>query len=101
MQGLNQNRIDKMVVVTDDWYPCFDGNKVKVSLFISNLDKLNCHFVRICAWGNDDFGVEMDYEDDNYNNLVIKYNEWKENIFDKIEDGISLQWFLDKGFYNA
>lgn len=101
MQGLNQKRIDKMVVVTDNWYPCFDGNKVKVSLFISNLDKTNCHFVRICAWGNDDFGVEMDYEDKNYNNLVAKYNEWKENIFDKASNGVNKDWFFNQGFYNA
>lgn len=101
MQGLNQKRIDKMVTVTDEWYPCYDGYKVKVSLFISNLDRLNYHFVRICVWGADDFGLEMDYEDSYYENLVSKYNEWKENIFDKVTDGINQEWFIAKGFYNA
>lgn len=34
MDGLNLQRIEKMIVVKDDWYPCYDGNKVKLSLFI-------------------------------------------------------------------
>lgn len=42
IQGLNQNRVDKMVRVTDNWYPCYKDNQVKISLFISNLDNLNC-----------------------------------------------------------
>lgn len=101
MQGLNQKRIDKFIEVTDEWYPCYEDNKVKLSLFISNLDKLDYHFVRICVWGLDDFGLEMDYEDTNYENLISKYNEWKENIFNKAEDGIDKEWFFAKGFYNA
>lgn len=101
MQGLNQKRIDKMVQVTDDWYPCFDGNQVKLSLFINNVNHLNMHFVRICVWGNDDYGLEMDYEDTNYENLILKYNEWKETIFDKADNGINKEWFLNRGFYNA
>ena len=101
MQGLNQKRIDKMVIVTDDWYPCFEGNKVEVSLSINYLDTLNYHFVRICVWGADDFGLEMDYEDENYENLISKYNEWKETIFDKAQDGINQKWFMERGFYNA
>ena len=101
MQGLNQQRIEKMIGVTDDWYPCFDGNKVKLSLFIQYLDKLNYHFVRICVWGADDFGLEMDYDDANYDNLISKYNEWEEDIFDKAIDGIDKEWFYSRGFYNA
>ena len=101
MQGLNQKRIDKMITVTDEWYPCYEGNKVRVSLFISNLDELNYHFVRICVWGADDFGLEMDYIDLNYESLISKYNEWKETILDKLTDGVNKEWFLSKGFYKA
>jgi len=45
-----------MVKVSDDWYPCYDGNLVMVSAMIL-LDGLT---VRVCAWGNDDFGMEKD-----------------------------------------
>ena len=100
-QGLNQLRIDRMITVTDDWYPCFEGNSVKLSMFISYADELHYHFVRICVWGADDFGLEMNYDDTDYNNLISKYNEWKERIFDKADDGINQDWFYNLGFYNA
>ncbi|MBQ4523414.1 MAG: hypothetical protein IJA10_10775 [Lachnospiraceae bacterium] len=101
MVGFNQKRIDKFVKVTDDWYPCYDENTIKVSMFLTYVPENNWCFVRIMAWGNDDFGLEMDYEDTDYNNLLSKYDEWKENIFDKAEDGISKEWFREQGFYNA
>jgi len=101
MQGLNQLRLDKMIKVTDDWHGCYPDNKVRISLFIQNLDKLNYHFVRICVWDIDDFGLEMDFVDTEYNNLLNKYNEWKTEIYDKATDGIDKSWFLDRGFYNA
>jgi len=98
-QGLNQMRIDKMITVTDDWYPCFENNTVQLSMFISYLDKHT--FVRICVWGADDFGLEKDYHDSDYNNLISKYNEWKETIFDAACDGIDQNWFRNRGFYNV
>ena len=74
---------------------------MKLSIFLSFNKNLNYHFVRICAWGEDDFGLEMDYEDENYENLVAKYHEWKENIFDKVPKGINQEWFFEHGFYPA
>ena len=101
MQGLCQKRIDKFIKVTDDWYPCYKDNQVKISLFISYLDKINYHFVRICVWGYGNFGLEMDYDDTDYNRLISKYNEWKADIFDKVQSGTDKDWFINLGFYEA
>lgn len=99
MHGCNQKRIDKFIKVTDDWYPCYDGNTVKMSMFVTYIPKHKWCFVRIMVWGKDDFGLIMDYEDTNYDNLISKYAEWKKNIFDKITDGVNQQWFYERGFY--
>lgn len=97
----NQLRIDKMIKVTDDWSPCFENNTVKVSMFLTYVPEHNWCFVRILAWGADDFGLEMDYTDFNYDNLIAKYNKWKSDIYDNAVDGINKKWFRDRGFYNA
>jgi len=98
MEGFGLNELEKMVVVTDDWYPCFEGNKIKISIFITFFNNSKYHFVKISVWGADDFGLELYYENENYDNLVAKYNEWKENIYDKAVDGINQDWFYERGF---
>lgn len=99
--SLNEKRIDKMIKTTDDWHPCFNGNKIKVSIFIQYNTNLNYHFVRMCAWGNDDFGLELDYHSSCYESLLYVYTLWKENIFDKIPNIVNKQWFYEHGFYPA
>jgi len=42
---------------TDDWYPNFENNTIQISLL-----PLNDGTFRVCAWGNDDFGMELDFE---------------------------------------
>ena len=87
----------RFVKVTDDWYPCINQNQIEVyMLLIYTPDDRG--FVRISAWGKDDFGLAMDYESKNYYDLVAKYNEWKQNIFDKVNDGIDKEWFYNRGF---
>ena len=98
MHNFNSNQIEKFITVTDDWYPCYKNNQVEMILTM-NYSK-NYHFVRICVWGADDFALEMDYEDTNYEKLVSKYNEWKENIFDKTGDGVNQDYFYNLGFYS-
>jgi hypothetical protein len=49
----------------DDWHPCIasdDGDLVSVSYF-PPMDKYVTTY-RVCAWGNDDCGVEKDYENE-------------------------------------
>ena len=97
--GYNLFKISKEVIATDDWYPCFEGNKIRVSLFLTNTR--DHKFVRICAWGADDFGVELDYHGRDFDSLVYHYNFWKEHLFDKIPDNVDVMWFYEHGFYNA
>lgn len=92
-------KIEKDIVVTDDWYPCFEGNKVHISMFVTNVR--DSKFVRICAWGADDFGVELDYKGPNFESLVWHYDFWKTHLFDKIPNNIDVNWFYEHGFYPA
>lgn len=54
-------RKSRMVETTDQWYPNYEGNKVKVSLVpLLNHDTGEAQEWRVCVWGNDDFGMEID-----------------------------------------
>lgn len=102
----------KMIEVTDDWYPNFNGNQIKVLIMMSYHDDIPADdehpyvipaggFVKILARGNDDTGVELEYENGfSQNHLEYVYDFWKEHIFDKIPNGIDRQWFYEHGFLN-
>jgi len=53
----------------DDWYPSFrlndaeEGNPPTTKLVKISLLYLAGGTYRVCAWGNDDFGLERDFED--------------------------------------
>ena len=51
---------ERMVTVTDDWHPCYDNNQIRLKIALLYDYSRNTFFVRVCAWGNDDFGVEKD-----------------------------------------
>jgi len=93
-------RIEKYVKVTDDWYPTFPDNKVRVALILNDLDHKGYKFVRICAWGADDFGLEMDFEGTSEEN-ELKFNEWRDNIYHRIPDLCNKEYFENLGFYPA
>lgn len=84
-------RFEKFVTVDDDWYPNWDGNKVKVSLTLFGS------YIKFCAWGADDTGVEMEFCSSNESVFEL----WKTHIYDKIPDIVNKEWFYDHGFYPA
>ena len=100
----------KMIKVTDDWYPNFDEDKIKVSIIMSYHDNIPANdeypydipaggFVKIVACGADDTGVELEQRGEfSQRYFEYIYNFWKENIFDKIPNGINIQWFYEHGF---
>lgn len=92
------NRIEKFIKVTDDWYPTFENNTVKLILMHQVYNKTD--MVRICVWGADDFGLEMDFNGTSEEN-VLKFNEWKETIYDVIPEFTHIDYFRSLGFYNA
>lgn len=40
----------------DDWYPNYPNNEVELSII-----NLSDGQFRVCVWGNDDFGMEKDF----------------------------------------
>lgn len=92
-------KIQKFIKTIDDWcnYP---GDTVRVFLLNQKMEDEQFNFVRIAVWGADDFGLEMDFKGTEKEN-DSKFIEWKENIYDKIPEPCTKQWFRDMGFCNA
>ena len=102
----------RTIEVTDDWcnYP---DNKVKLSIILRGIkpypkageDKRK-YYVRVMAWGMDDFGVTMDYESTITGDFGRQYAEgvydfWKEYIYDRVPEGVNREWFYEHGFLHA
>lgn len=98
-------KISKMVRVSDNWHPNFENNEVKLSLLLSPEMKTENYtfggFVRIMAWGKDDFGLEMDFLECHGVNLEKKFQELKETIYDAIPEVVDKKYFYELGFYGA
>lgn len=72
-------RTNRMVPTPDQWYPCFEGNLVQVSV-IYTTPCWPKPSIRVCVWGRDDFGLEKDLFFDSVEESKIAYNEWSERI---------------------
>lgn len=101
LQSLDRNR---QVIVSDDWHPCIDGNKVNLRLFIRSLPISNqnrwCYYIKLCAWGGDDFGVEIEKHFADFPSAVNEYNELL-NVYNSVPDGADIYWFYSHEFTNA
>lgn len=51
-----ENPICIMKITTDNWYPNYENNMVKLSY----IGKLRNGKFRVCVWGADDFGLDYD-----------------------------------------
>lgn len=92
-------RETKMVTVTDDssvWHPCYPNNQVIVG--ISAFCFEDKFYIKVNAWGADDFGVEIEYNCYNEIHLIQMYDHFKHYVYDKIVDGVNLKWFYEHGF---
>lgn len=85
----------RFITVEDDWYPCYEGNKVKLHLMMFPYDKK--FYVKLGAWGADDTGYEIVFEYYDFEPAYWQYNLFS-TFFDAIPDGITKQWFIDRGF---
>lgn len=82
--------IRKMIYTPDDWYPNCEDDRVRGSVvFLHNGD------LRICFWGNDDFGLELDLPDGTVEEAEW-WSRWLSNL--AIVTQSSLR---SLGFYNA
>ena len=63
--------------VTDDWHPNFPGNKVRARVVCREFGGVK--FVRLCAWGMDDTGMQRDWyyttDEDRVQYLAAAFNE--------------------------
>ena len=98
--GFRENR---MVLVTDDWYPCFPGNQVSLTIMVRrSFGHKDSYYAKICAWGADDTGVEMEYmAGDCPESAYSIYEHWKRYIFGRVPDGVNMEGFYEHGFYPA
>lgn len=87
----------RSIVVTDDWYPCFEDNRVVIAL--RTLRDGKNFRVRFSAYGADDFAVAMEHRTDSPEYAYSLFKWWKKWIFDRIPDGIDVEWFYEHGFY--
>ena len=94
----NQRSEHRLVRVTDDWYPCFEGGYVLLHISQHFFKE---HYVKITAWGADDTGVEMEFTSHSKDAVDSIYDHWKEYIFDRVPDGVDREWFYEHGFYDA
>ncbi len=85
---------ERFITVEDDWYPCYEGNKVKLRLTLITYGK---YYVKLAAWGADDTAYEQEFAYDNYEEACSKYNSLIP-FFETIPDGIDTEWFIDRGF---
>ena len=86
----------KQVVVTDNWCPNWEGNKIIVN-FINTKEKNNRWMIRISAYGADDYGMaKMVITDDK--EQAKKLREEYLELFNSIHDGVNIKWFKNHGF---
>ena len=93
------NPVTRMVRVTDDWNPCFEGNTVQMTLKRSAF--AGAHICKLSVWGADDKGVELEFRTTNELLAIDVYELWKTHIFDKVPDGVDKIWFFEHGFLPA
>lgn len=100
-----QKEEERMIEVTDNWYPCFDGNKIFLKIYLSWSSERSGYpaggSVRMIATGADDTYVKMEYVSDGEYSLHCledRYSHWKKHIFDKVPNGVDKKWFYEHGF---
>lgn len=89
----------KMITVTDEndiWHPCYPNNQVRVGISANRVG--DDFYIKVNAWGMDDFGVEIEYHAYSRSHLMEMYYHFKHYIYDKITDGVNLEWFFEHGF---
>lgn len=88
----------RMIQVKDDWHPCFEGNKICVTIQWFHFDGEREYTVLISAHGADDFGVELRHVSISKESATSIYEFWKKHIFNRIPNGITVEWFYEHGF---
>ena len=84
----------RMITVSDDWYPCYNDNKVMLGLYIFEDDD---YAVKMTVWGADDFGLELGYYNLSKQEAIDTFNSLLD-LFNSVPENTNKTWFRDKGF---
>jgi hypothetical protein len=92
-------KIEQYYPVSDEWYPNYPNNLVRMRVTFYENDDPEKDMVRISFWGADDFGLEKD-------ELVSRkvfYKKIKEikNWLKNIPEPLSAKWLKEQGFISA
>lgn len=98
MKEFKKRKEQRMLPVTDDWHPCYEGGLVSLTIQQFFYKYYECI---ISVWGADDTGMEMRYSSAYPEMVDFIYNIWKEFIFDRVPDHVNMEWFYEHGFYPA
>lgn len=97
---IKTNKLEKMVRVADYWYPCFEGDKIKIEVQKTYSCASDTYTVKCNAYGADDCGYCIEFicggeAEDLANDMFSLYVH---HFFAKAEDGINKRWFVERGF---
>lgn len=81
-------RITKWILTNEDWYGTPADKKIEVSFI-----KLGNETLRVCVWGNDDFGLERDYP------IAERLEALK--LYESITDNTTQFQMKERGMYPA
>lgn len=97
---IKTNKLEKMVRVTDDWFPCFEGNKIKIEVLRWYSCASDTYTVKCNAYGADDCGYALEFmcggEAEELADAM--FSLYASHIFAKAKDGINKRWFIERGF---
>lgn len=96
---LNIKHEERMIPVTDDWHPCYEGNKVRLKLSLNYYN--GKYYTILSAWGKDDTGVEIYKESLSRETIEDEYDRLFYLIYMNVPYNADRQWFLDRGFVPA
>ena len=86
----------KYITVTDNWHPNFNSNQVKITLGVFSYNE-SC-YVKLMAWGADDFGLEICIDDLTFQDVINLYNNEMNTLYESIPNITNKDWFYNHGF---
>ena len=89
--------LNKSMKTSDNWFGNYDGNRVEVSLSVVYC---GFDFVKFCVWGNDDTGMEIEFEP-NESFSVKQYYDFAKTVYDNLPKVITKDYLRSIGFIDA
>lgn len=89
---------ERYIPTLDDWYPTYDNGTVRVKVNDVRWlwDELA---IRVCAWGADDFGLELDLRFASHEEVEAAFAHWVETV--KGWESVTQQQLKALGFVPA